>query len=93
MNQRQLKIGRHSLNFEIDLPEYIPATMKFDGFGKSCSIQYKLIAGGDGGQNQKEWPIVVKSSPLPNIVQDPFFMEPQIERAVPARWDSVGMDV
>ena len=77
MNQRRLEKGNYSLDFSIDLPERIPATMKFGNYDDGCSIQYKIIA--SLGRLESEWPLIVRSIPLPNV-QSQFFMEPKVER-------------
>lgn len=77
-NHQWVEQGTYPLNFEIDLPEHIPPSVRFGNDNDGWSIQYNIAVSVLGYQ-QKEWPLLVRSLPAPSI-QPPLLLQPVQQR-------------
>lgn len=72
-----LERGSYKLDFRVELPHFLPATMCLGHDKNGCRIQYKIIAG--IGARTVERPFIIRSSPLQDALKLPCFMEPKVE--------------
>ena len=69
--------GTYTLEFRVELPQFLPATMCLGPDKNGCRIQYRIIA--SMGAHTVEMPFIIRSAPLQNVLKLPCFMEPKVE--------------
>jgi hypothetical protein len=87
-NQQWVEQGTYPLNFEVGLPEDIPASVRYGNDKNGWSIQYSIIVAALG-YHQSEWPLVVRSVPAPRI-QSTLFLQPRQQRIDTMGFSRVG---